>query len=406
MIDEYLKKLETIISPQTYDLNNYKDKILQSNIGFPNKSFIQGLEKSHSNVRSEQLEKQENNQADSFHEAAVNDNIQKSSVDIMENTDIDAKVRAKLHNLNVKNMGYRQQIDALNRKIEDQSRVIETQRRTIDEYKVTIENNSRYLLKLESYLVEAGKNKARERFTLNLLGVSYNFAEECKDKDNKASFTVDKDKMKEMIISLINENNKLKAFQQSVFNISKQYDDINEHMLDGLKSIREKLSEALLAGKLENIKSDVLKDVDSNLNKILFCVEETISTKHEEFKLLVLNKEEETVFLTKEIILLNESLEHFKKDRMKDQKILIEVESQNSQLRNEIEELQKTIHENYTKLKLLDTENISSKIEKRIEPCKNTTKHIISKLEKTFDLKDKNNVRFISAINQNLQKKR
>lgn len=390
MIDDYLKKLETIISPQTYDLNNYKDKILKSNQSFPNKEFIQGIDLTH--FKEKRLENE------SFQEK------QETEVENYENlnlnTEIDVKIRKRLHDLNIKNMGYRQQIDVLNRKIEEQSRVIDNQKRVLEDNKKTIENNSKYLLKLESYLVEAGKNKARERFTLNLLGVSYNFSEECKDSNDKASFTVDKDKMRDMIVSLSNENNKLKTFQQKVIEISKQFDDINEHMLDSLRTIRLKVLE-----KTE-VNSQDLNEIDSNLSKILFCVEEVISTKHEEFKVVLMEKEEEVKFLTKEIVILNESLENSKKDRMKDHKTIIEVESQNAQLKNEIHDLQKTIHENYTKLKLLDSENVSTKIEKRIEPCKNTTKNIISKLEKAFDLKDKNNVRFISAINQNLQKKR
>lgn len=362
MIDDYLKRLETIISPQTYDLNNYKDKILQSNLSFPDKSFIQGIERSQTRTKNEQIDLERKINSDSFQEIQNNDDAQRSNVDKSVN-DLDNKTREKIHNLNVKNMAYRQQIDALNRKIEDQARLIDSQRRTIEENQVTIENNSRYLLKLESYLVDAGKSKARERFTLNLLGVSCNFAEECKDQNNRATFSIEKEKMKEMITSLVNENQKLKTFQSNVISISKQFDDINEHMLEGLKSIRSKLADGFSTGNLTNLDNNLLVEIDENLNKIVFCVEETLNTKHNEFRLILEAKDEEMIFLRKEIVLLNESIEYSKKDRMKDQKNMIEVESQNAQLRNEIDELQKTIHENYTKLKLLDSENISSKIE-------------------------------------------
>lgn len=362
MLEDYLKKLETIISPQTYDLNNYKEKILQSSISFPDRKFVQGL-----NSESQVNEVFQNKEKDAF-QKALNDmeEVNRSQRPEMDNTnlDLDQKTKNKIHSLNVKNMAYRQQIDSLNRTIEEQNRTIIHQKRTLEENQVTMENNSRYLLKLESYLVEAGKAKARERFTLNLIGVSSSFAEECRDKNNKASFTVEKADLKELVVSLVNENQKLREFQNNVVALSKQFDDINEHVVDSLKNIQEKLymakNDNKFASKIDNM---VLNDIDENLNKVLFCVDETLKTKHQEFQLLLEKKDEELAFLRKEIVILNEKIENSKRDRLKDQKNMIEIECQNAQLINEIEELQKTIHENYTKLKLLDSENISSKIQ-------------------------------------------
>jgi hypothetical protein len=369
MIEDYLKKLETIISPQTYDLNNYKEKILQSNKDFPDREFIQGLdilsEDEQSDIRSLKNDK---SQTKTKGDNASVKNITKS--DLIDNKSqnvassvVDEKSRAKIHNLNVKNMAYRQQIDSLNRKIEDQARVIESQRRTIEENKVTIENNSRYLLKLESYLVEAGKNKARERFTLNLLGVNTNFANECKDQASKATFSVERENMKEMIVALINENQKLKDFQNKIINLSQTYDEINSTMVDSLRGVQENLTEIYKSSNLEKSSEFYLNEISQNVQRILFSVEETLTSKQNEFKLILDTKDEELEFLRKEIVELNGKLENAKKDRMKDQKNMIEIECQNNHLHQEIEELNKTIHENYTKLKLLDTENISSKIE-------------------------------------------
>lgn len=374
MIEDYLKRLEIIISPQTYDLNNYKDKILKSNIDFPDREFVQGLDalsdneaqseiKSEKQVRSQILKQNKSSNSKTFQKSETNKDLN----DNMSNNNfaIEEKFRQKVHNLNVKNMAYRQQIDALNRKIEDQGRQIDSQRRTIDENKVTMENNSKYLLKLESYLVEAGKNKARERFTLNLLGVNTGFAVDCKDQASKASFSVDRENMKEMVVSLTNENQKLKTFQNKIIDISQTYDEINANMVESLKEIQDTLS-GLYNEKLVDSNCEFyLNEINTNLNKIMFCVDETLNCKQSEYRLILETKDKELEFLRKEIIDLNENLENSKKDRMKDQKNMIEIECQNNQLHQEIEELNKTIHENYTKLKLLDTENISSKIEVR-----------------------------------------
>ena len=377
MIEEYLKKLETIISPQTYDLNNYKDKILKSHIDFPDKDFVQGLDdmneqesRSGMNIikdmeRKEQFNKTSNEKGMS---SSKNMNL-RSETDIRSGntTIIDSdKLRQKVHNLNVKNMAYRQQIDNLNRKIEDQSRQIDSQRRTIDESKVTIENSSKYLLKLESYLVEAGKNKARERFTLNLLGVNFGFAKECKDQANKASFSVERVDMREMIVALTNENKKLKEFQNRIIDLSTTYDEVNQNMMESLKEAQDNLSSFFQNHQDEKIDHNTafyLNEINQNVLKLTFCVEETLISKQAEYKLILDTKDREMDFLRKEIVDLNENLENAKKDRMKDQKNMIEVECQNYHLHQEIEELNKTINENYTKLKLLDTENVSSKIE-------------------------------------------
>lgn len=367
MIDDYLKKLETIISPQTYDLTNYKDKILQSSINFPDKNFIQGLDVSRVAAEREEkrvaMQQQPVIQKDNLNDYQSQMSLNKSNNE-KTNIEIEAEARGKVHQLNVKNMAYRQQIDALNRKVEEQARTIDSQRRTIEEYQVIIENNSRYLLKLESYLVEAGKNKARERFTLNLLGVSSEFAKECKDQAGKASFSVEKINLKELVVSLANENQKLKDFQTKVIELSKQYDEVNDQMVDSLKFLKDKfLSNSANFGSSDDV---LMADLNNNLNQILFCVQETLNIKQSEYQMIIDTKDQELNFLRKEIVQLNESLENSKKDRMKDQKNMIEIECQNNQLHNEIEELQKTIHENYTKLKLLDSENISSKIEVHI----------------------------------------
>lgn len=364
MIEEYLKKLEKIISPQTYDLDNYKDKILQSNIDIPDKEFIQGLDDFND------LECQTDNKKEIKDKRQVdrdNKSITKSYVNDKSQTNIadPEKLRQKVHNLNVKNMAYRQQIDALNRKIEDQGRQIESQRRIIEENNVTIENNSKYLLKLEAYLVEAGKNKARERFTLNLLGVNCGFANECKDQNSKASFSVEKTNMRDMIIALTNENQKLKTFQNKIIDLSQTYDEINQNMLESLKEAQDNLNNFFKNKQVDENTGFYLDEINQNIQKIVFCLDETLKTKQEEYRLVLETKEHEMEFLRKEIVDLNERLENAKKDRMKDQKTMIEIECQNDHLHQEIEELNRTINENFTKLRLLDTENISSKIEVR-----------------------------------------
>lgn len=406
MIEDYLKKLETIISPQTYDMNNYKEKIIQSPLLVPDKQFLQNLDGNEVVAINLQTDPKELNQNldGEFETKNINTDLQtekgvsqvrltdrlsdigrdklslKPNISQLNRTEeTDTKTRERIHQLNVKNMAYRQQIDALSRKVEDLNKELESKNKKIDQYEIQIENNSKYLLKLEAYMVEAGKNKGRERFVLNMLGVhsDFNTSKSSINTSNlnstiasalnadKASFSVDKGDMKSIVIALVNENQKLKNFQNQVLKISKNYDDINEAMAESIKKVQSLLEDVknrLSSNKQDQVKNRV-EEIYENFNTIVVNVDSVLQAKQDEYNFLLDTKEKEIKFLRDEIILVNQEYENFKKDRFKDQKINIEIESENARLTKEVENLNSVIHDNFTKLKLLDSQNVSSKIE-------------------------------------------
>lgn len=422
MIDDYLKKLETIISPQTYDMNNYKEKIIQSPLLVPDKQFLQNLDGTEVVAINLQPDVKELNQNldGEFETKNINTDLQteknlsqnrlterlsdvgrdrnlslKPNISQLNRTEeIDSKTRERIHQLNVKNMAYRQQIDALGRKVEELNKELENKNKKIDQYEIQIENNSKYLLKLESYMVEAGKNKGRERFVLNMLGVhsDFNMSKSSINTSNlnstiasalnadKASFSVDKGDMKSIVIALVNENQKLKNFQNQVLKISKNYDDINESMAESIKKVQALLEEVkskLSSNKTDQIKNQV-EEIYENFNTIVVNVDSVLQAKQDEYNFLLDSKEKEIKFLRDEIILVNHEFENFKKDRFKDQKINIEIESENIRLKKEVDNLNSVIHDNFTKLKLLDSQNVSSKIEVKYIIYRKESSHVKS----------------------------
>ena len=63
------------------------------------------------------------------------------------------------------------------------------------------------------------------------------------DRANQTVVNItDKNDLKELIANLIQENQKLKQFQNQVYEISRNYDDINQNMVEGIKNIQDILN--------------------------------------------------------------------------------------------------------------------------------------------------------------------
>jgi hypothetical protein len=144
-----------------------------------------------------------------------------------------------------------------------------------------------------------------------------------------------------------------------------------------------------------------------NLEKIVTNVEKTLESKQVEYNFLLESKDKEIKFLQDEILKLNELNDFIKRDRMRDQKMLNDYETQVNLLNNKLQENgYKSSDSTFVK------DHNSSKIEvnidfnytqKKIAPAKTTVNRIIKKIEKTFDLQDKNNIRLLTNINKSLK---
>jgi len=173
--------------------------------------------------------------------------------------------REKIHILNIKAMNYRHEVETLKKRINELSKVVEDQKEKILRIEKQKENDNKYLLKLENLLaaqstaqppslnaflnssaaanlnnVSSLSNASQRNFT-NGIFVELRKCSNLIVKDKNHNFTLnltDQAEMKEFILNLMNEAQKLKAFQKQVFEISKNYDDINENMIDSIKTIQ------------------------------------------------------------------------------------------------------------------------------------------------------------------------
>jgi len=170
--------------------------------------------------------------------------------------------REKIHMLNIKAMNYRHEVETLKKRINELNKVIEDQKEKILRTEKQKENDNKYLIKLENLLAaQSTGNPSLSAFlnnSANLNNISSisnlsqrNFTNgifvelrRCtnlilKDKSNNFSLNLtDPVEMKEFVLNLMNEAQKLKAFQKQVFDISLNYDDINENMINSIKTIQ------------------------------------------------------------------------------------------------------------------------------------------------------------------------
>jgi hypothetical protein len=229
-------------------------------------------------------------------------------------------LREKIHQLNIKTMNYRHEVEVLKSKITELNKTIESQDQAINKLERQKESSNKYLLKLEAMLAQSQGGSAknslsflnmtsnpssphRQNNQIKLDNPNFSYSSytnnantqgnmlsptnlnttvnrkpninetvhvEINHKTNniliedKLSHTVmniaDKHDLREYIINLVAENQKLKLFQNQVFEISKNYDDINENVVETMKNLQNdfgskeiNINQVGVAGIVKNI---------------------------------------------------------------------------------------------------------------------------------------------------------
>jgi hypothetical protein len=351
MFEDYLKKIEEIITPNYYNKKNFKEKIkgeLEDPFEFEEKQKKQeandGSAIDNKRLMEEYLKKM--NMKETGEEGGLSDSKLKIYKKILENTGTAAleepiissntskhhkvnsnsavsknnktysqspsrrlfkpneadevTLKEKIHNLNIKNMNHRYEIETLKNKISEKDKLIEEQKIELAKLDKQNENNNKYLVKLENLVSQRNLNlNFNKSQVTNLNFGSYdsfiNHVKTSKSENNvivdfnrmnnlviedRANQTVvnitDKNDLKELIANLIQENQKLKQFQNQVYEISKNYDDINQNMVEGIKNIQDILNNNL--SNIENKSDKVLHKIegkvqhDLNGKEILFMI--------------------------------------------------------------------------------------------------------------------------------------
>ena len=224
-----------------------------------------------------------------------------------------------------------------------------------------------------------------------------------KDLSNNNTLTLNNRlEIKDFITSIFKENQKLKQFQGQVFELSKTYEDINDNLFDSIKNIQT-IFESKADSSTEADKEFVAKYQDLVQN-----VEKTIQTKQEEYMNMLKAKDDQIEMINEENLELTSEMDARKKDRLKDQHIISQLEDENRQLKEMVIELaeQNESMSNKNLVKNLNSELGKKKAkggDKRVEPMKKTVDQILKKMEANFDMNDKDNANMLQAIHKTIK---
>jgi hypothetical protein len=284
MLDDYLKKLENMITPQTYSKHNYKNKFnmnyKDSIINEKDNKLIEDINdnplENRMRVYNKILESDDKFQSPPYDIKMINRTQSMSQSQVNE--------KEKIHQLNIKNMNYRHEIETLKNKMNDAVKELEEYKILVNKLEKQKDSDNKYLLKLE-HMLESNKTQGGLMFrnysngsmsdiskiSRKTIASNEYYSIEYKtntiiieDKYNDSTIAIsEKEELKQYILNLLTENRRLKDFQNQVYEISKNYDDINSNMLDSIKSLQDILSNDQRlkfeeGGKLDLISNDSL----------------------------------------------------------------------------------------------------------------------------------------------------
>ena len=146
----------------------------------------------------------------------------------------------KIHDLNIKSMNYRYEISQLKQQIDTQQQTIMQKDIYVQKLEKQRENDAKYLLKLETMISQKQKQETVVQQDNNIAKqesqqISFKNDEELKSLNLNFN---DKKEVKDFIIKTIKELTHLREFQTNVYKISKDYDSINENIIEGMNLIQ------------------------------------------------------------------------------------------------------------------------------------------------------------------------
>ena len=461
MLDDYIKKIENLITPNHYDRNNYKEKILsgrddnyeqdERELKFKSnrKPKIERIERKSSkeyekrNVidkkRKENEGKLENPELDNLLQRSIvkSEEIKESTRKIngKEYTDDDIEsLLEKVKNLNMKNMNYRYEIEKYKNKITQLQKDYDSQIDLQNKMEKEKENLTKYLLKLEKMLQNQSQRQKmmntnnsnistisnNQNMSLNATKKSVSIFNTSNininvtgnnpiitiiDNSKNSKYTIlSREELQNFLLKIYKENQKLKAFQSQVFELSKNYDDVNSNIEESLKKLQEtiKNNKNINNNNENNQNNNIEQEILSQFQDFTNKINNILETKQLEYNLLLKGKDDELNIISEELINVSKELEERKSDRLKEQKIIFDLENEIKELKmqNVYKESNNKNNNNY------DIINMKSEKEakKVTEPAKKAVNNIIKNIEANFNMNDKANVKLIGDINKTINK--
>lgn len=116
------------------------------------------------------------------------------------------------------------------------------------------------------------------------------------------------------------ENQNLKNFQGQVFNLSKNYDDINNILAESISGFQD------IAKSTK--REDIMTEVDIRLKELKSQVESSMEQKQNDYNAQLEKKEEDISMLTKAYDNVYKEIQQKKSDKLHEQKTIENLNSQ------------------------------------------------------------------------------
>ena len=386
-----------------------------------------------------------------------NNNFMKINDKIYTQNDI-LNLLEKIKSINIKNMSYRYEMEKYKNKIIELNKTNSDQKEEIEKLEKEKENLTQYLLKLEKLIRGQKSLSPNQSLNSNILNTnssnsninknrklnvinnnnknikeketiemkkSYNLFNQSNidvsiggnnpyvvitDVNTKVQTTLNnKKELKNFLIRINKENLKLKNFQKKVFELSKNYDDLNSNLEETINKFTDLLNNNNDDNNNVNInKAEFLE------NYKILCeqVNKTLELKQNEYNTLLDGKDEALYLLQEELFITSNELEDRKRDRINEQKIInslqIEINDLNEKLdnNNNNNNFYNSINSNNNNNK--DDKNLNSlrneiEAQKMTIPAKQVVNNIIKKIEKNFNMEDESNILLLNNINNSIK---
>ena len=408
LLNEYLRRSGYKETAETITSNPNKvklyQKILESDIkktknekvSVSSNEVASNDEKNNTGIENAKLRSStaKNDHRSSLQEKSlVSNNINISKTNYSKKLSTSVEKNDKFTQLHFQSINYRHEIETLQNTLKSLEKKYLEQQNVIDTLEKQKENDDKYLLKLEDiYKQEQMKNKNNLNISLNVSNTNNNISNAGNEDNILAGVNLkDKNQLNNLITNLINENYKLKHFQAQVLEISKNYDDINENIVNNMKSTQSYFRN----NNYPN--SSNINEYLENFNKILTSSVDMVQSKQRNYNLTLANKENEIIILSKEIEKIKNTIEMMKNDTIKDNKIIHDFENENIMLSNKVAEFEK-LYDNKQKKSPVKERN-----EEKLNIVKNSVQNMMNNFNQNLDLNDKSNIKFVETLNSKLK---
>lgn len=343
MLEEYIKRLETLIEPNFYSKCNFSNEISRSEFEDPAQeeetlkqndclyklnieegnqlSIINNKHKG--NTFFDKTKKLTNeNKFKIYQKILESDNVNLGISQDADNGDSGLKVMNTCHTNASPSIDFSKEFNHLDEvfllkqisNLENQvlfyKKELDKSDLTINELKSKIEilekqneKNTHYINQLENLLIRQKTN-------------SHDFIQR-QNKPLSERNTSQDQEMKEFI----KENEHLKAFQNRVYEISKDFDNINKSMTNHIKEIQHILSSDNLSILLSDLeKKNEIRNISFSLCKLLEYLEKTLNIKQSEYNFLLDTKDREIKKFKEELILVKETSQNTERSQFEEAK--------------------------------------------------------------------------------------